>query len=168
MGNLKVTQLREQLEFAREETLTVAGRMPEGTQLFQPGEGRPTALWLMGHLANTINTIVIRWILSGENTLTKEQAKLFAPDFGGGDPPSTDASKYPTYAEVIALYDTSMKAAIAGLAALSDEDLDKPLPKPLPEPMTKFFPSIGKSIYRMISHDAYHRGQIGMLSKIAK
>ncbi len=93
MANTKVTLLRDQFQFALEETLTVAGRVEGGAQLYQPGEGRPTALWLVGHLANTINTIVIRWILNGENALSKEHAKLFAPDFGGGTPPSSDAAQ---------------------------------------------------------------------------
>lgn len=165
MANPKVDMLRAQLDFARQETVTVAGRVPEDAVLRQLGEGRPTPLWLIGHLANTINTIVLRWTLNQEGTVSKELAKLFAPDFGGGTPPSTDASLYPPFADVIKLYDASMQAAIDGLAALTDDDLDKPLPKPLPESMQAFFPTIGKSLMRMISHDAYHRGQVGMLSK---
>lgn len=168
MSNIKVNLLRDQLQFALDETLGTAKRVPEGARLFQPGEGRATPLWLCGHLANTINTIVIRWILDGENVLTKEQSKLFAPDFGGGEPPSTDASKYPPYDEVVALYEKAMKQAIEGLTALTDEDLDKPIPKSIPDPLRTYFPTIGASIMRMVSHDGYHRGQIGLLSKIAK
>lgn len=166
MAQIKIDLLREQLEFARVETLATAARVSAAAELHQLGEGRPTPLWLIGHLANTTNALIIRWTLRGENLVSKEFVKLFAPDFGGGDPPSTDASKYPSFGEVVQTYDTVMQKAIADLVALQDEDLDNALPVPLPEPIREKFPTIGKTLQRAIAHDAYHRGQIGMLAKV--
>lgn len=168
MSQANVDLLREQLEFARTETLATASRVPAAAQLHQLGEGRPTPLWLMGHLANTTNALIIRWMLRGENQVSKEFVTLFAPDFGGGDPPSTDASKYPPFEELVSTYDRIMQKAIADLSVLQDEDLDKPLPVALPEPIREKFPTMGKTLQRVVAHDAYHRGQIGMLSKAVK
>lgn len=168
MTNTTVQFIQQQLEFARVETLRVAESAPESARLFQPGEGRPTILWLLGHLASTISAVAVRWCLRGEHVFPKEHAKLFAPDFGGGDPPSTDAAKYPPYDEVVRLYDEAMTKAIAALGVLTDEDLEKPLPVALPAIIVEKFPTIGKSLQRMIGHDSYHRGQMAMLAKIAK
>ena len=168
MGQIKVNFLREQLDFARQETLATATGVSASAQLYQLGEGRPTALWLIGHLASTTNSLIMRWILRGENQVSKEFVKLFSPDFAGGDPPSTDASKYPSFEEVLKTYDQVMQTAIAGLAALDDEVLDQPIPVALPEIIRDKFPSIGATLQRAAQHDAYHRGQIGLLAKAAK
>jgi hypothetical protein len=168
MGRTKIDLLREQLESARVETLATASRVPAAAELYQLGEGRPTPLWLIGHLANTTNTLILRWTLRGENLVSKEFSKLFAPDFGGGEPPTTDAAKYPSFAEVVQTYDTVMQAAIAGLGAVDDDILANPIPVPLPEPIREKFPNIGKTLQRAVAHDAYHRGQIGMLSKVVQ
>lgn len=167
MSRIKVAFIQEQLEFALAETTRVAEAVSVEARLYQPGEGRPTVLWLLGHLGNTMNSVVIRWCLGAEHAFPKEHMRLFAPDFAGGDAPCTDASKYPAFEEVVKLYTAAMRAAISGLDALSDEDLDKELSAKLPEPIRAFFPTVGKSLQRMISHDGYHRGQMAMLGKIA-
>lgn len=167
MANAKVLLLCEQLAFARSETLATARAVPEGARLYQPADGRPTALWLLGHLANSMNSVVMRWCLRGEHVFPKELAKVFAPDFGGGEPPSTDASKYPPFAEVLRHYDNAMTKCIEAIqAGLTDEDLDKPIPVALPEPIRDRFPSIGMALNRMIGHDWYHRGQMALLGKL--
>ena len=167
MSRAKIELITEQMEFARQETIKLAEALPASARLYQPAAGRPTALWLIGHLGNSVNTVIMRWALAGEACFPKEHARIFAPDFSGGEPPSTDASKYPAYEEVIALYDNAMRKTIEGLAKLNDEDLDKPLPGNVPDPIRAFFPTIGKSLQRMVAHDSYHRGQIGLLAKIS-
>lgn len=168
MSRIKVAFIQEQLEFALVETKRVAEAVPVEARLYQPGEGRPTVLWLLGHLGNTMNSVVIRWCLGAEHAFPKDLMRFFAPDFAGGEPPCSDASKYPPFEDVVKLYETAMRAAISGLDALNDEDLDRELSTKLPEPIRAFFPTVGKSLQRMISHDGYHRGQMGLLGKLAQ
>ena len=84
----KIETLAKLLEKAKQETLTTAAKVPDANRFLQLGEGKATPMWLLGHMTNTINSIVLVWTLQGESILTREQAKLFAPDFAGGAPPT--------------------------------------------------------------------------------
>lgn len=165
MANTKMAVYATLLETARAETLAAAAAVPEDRRLYQLAPGKATPLWLMGHLANTINAVVRLWILERESLLTREQAKRFAPDFAGGAPPSDDPAAYPPWDEVVALYDQAMVDAIAGIPALDDALLPGPLPGRMPEPLRGFFSSVEFTLGRMVAHDSYHRGQMALLAK---
>ncbi len=162
----KVELLAEQLAFCREQTLKTASGVPEAGRLVQlrPAKGHP--LWLLGHLANTANVIVIQWTFNSESVTSKEFRKKFAPDFGGGDPVTPNAADYPSWDEVVATYEKAFDAVLDGVKNLSDADLPKPLPGRIPDPLRQHFSSIGTTLNIMILHDSYHRGQIGLLAAL--
>lgn len=165
MASSKVGLYAAMLDKAKSDTLTTLGRVPESMRLRQIREGGATPLWLVGHLANTINTIVLRWILRAPSCFSREESMLFAPDFAGGTPPSADAGMYPPWDEVVAKYEEVMSQAIEGLKALDDDALDQPLHDKVPEMFRQLFPTVEATLMQMVSHDAYHRGQVGLLSK---
>lgn len=166
MSNTKIALYAEMLEKARLDTLRVAGGVPEGSRLRQLAPGKATPLWLVGHLTNTMNTVVVRWIIQGDSLVDREFGKLFAPDFAGGMPPSADAAIYPAWDDVLALYDNVMAATVTGMAGLDDSLLPEPVPGRMPDPLRQFFSSVGVTFNQMIAHDAYHRGQIGMIGAL--
>ena len=166
MSNAKIALYVEMLEKAKNDTLRVAGSVPEGSRLRQLAPGKATPLWLVGHLTNTMNTVVIRWVVLGESLVDREFGKQFAPDFAGGTPPGTDAAQYPAWDEVLARYDAVMTAAIAALATLDDSVLPEPLPGRVPDPLRQFFSSVGVTLNQMVAHDAYHRGQMAMIGAL--
>jgi len=166
MSNPRTQVYIELLADARDRTLRTAEAVPEGCRLHQLKEGKATPLWLVGHLANTINTIVVRWMVEGESAMDKETSMLFAPDFAGGKPPSTNPEDYPAWDDVLALYNTAMTRAVEGLAGISDEELPGPLKGRVPDPMRQVFKSVEFSLQQMVHHDAYHRGQLGLLSSL--
>lgn len=166
MSNPKMELFAALLDWAREETLKAAASVPEDRRLSQLCAGKATPLWLLGHLASAVNTIVLRWLLEQEGLVSKEMTRLFSPDFAGGTPPSTDASMYPAWEEVVGVYDAVMKAAVEGIKALPDSDLDEALKGRMLDAMRTFFPTARVALTRMVNHDAYHRGQIGIISKL--
>lgn len=166
MPGPKIEMLVLQLEKAMRDTLAAAEKVPEASRFRQLQEGKATPLWLLGHLTNTINTVVLRWTFSQESILTREHARLFSPDFAAGTPPTADATMYPEWGEVVALYTQAMTQAIEGVRSLADEELAGPLPGRMPEPLRAFFSSIEATLVQMVSHDAYHRGQIGMMAAL--
>ncbi len=166
MSNSHVALYRQQLGMCHSETSRVAGTVPENVRYRQLAEGKAHPLWLVGHLTNTINTVVIRWMLEDDQIIPKGFGRRFAPDFAGGNPITSNAADYPAWNEVVDLYDRSMKAAIDGLEKLTDDDLPQPLRGDVREQMRDFFSSNGKTLNIMVLHDSYHRGQIGMLSKL--
>ena len=166
MSNTRVSLYAALLEAAQKHTLQIAESVPESHRFKQLQEGKATPLWLVGHLANTVNTLVLVYTLEQPSVLTKEQSVLFAPDFVGGKTPTTNPDEYPTWDEVITIYNAVFEKALEGVRALDDAVLPDPLPGKLADEMRSFFSSIGTTLGIMIQHDAYHRGQIGMIAKL--
>ncbi len=166
MSNTKIQLYTEMLEGARKHTLQVAEGVPEGKRFKQLQEGKATPAWLVGHLANTMNVLVVMFILEGDSLLTKEQGNTFAPDFAGGKTPTENQDEYPAWDEILALYNKVFDAAITGLSKLDDSALPNPLSSKTPDRLREHFSSIEVTLGFMVSHDAYHRGQIGLLAKL--
>lgn len=162
----KIELLVDQLSFCREQTLKTASGVPEANRLLQLRPAKAHPLWLVGHLANTANVIMVQWVLNGDSVTPKGFGKMFAPDFGGGAPVTPNAADYPAWDDVVATYDTTLATAIDLAKNLSDDDLPKPLPGRIPDPLRQHFSSIGKSLNIMVLHDSYHRGQIGLLAAL--
>ncbi len=166
MAGTQINLLQEQLTFCRDETLRIAGNVPESHWLKQLVDGKAHPMWLIGHLTNTVNTVVVRWTLGERLEMPKGFGRRFAPDFAGGLPITGNAEDYPEWDEVVSLYRLVMTTAIDGIGKLADDELPNPLPGEVPDQLRGFFSSIGRSLSIMVSHDSYHRGQIGMLSKL--
>ena len=98
------------------------------------------------NLANTLNTICIMWMFNEESMISKENVRLFAPDFARGTPPTSDASMSPAWDEVKALYKDNMTAVIQRVEKLTDDQLPNPMSEKTPEPLRAYFSSIGASL----------------------
>jgi len=166
MNSPKIELIAQQLTMCREETLRVAGGVPEGVRFRQLKEGKAHPAWLVGHLANTVDTIVLTWVLAKEPRLSKEFKRQFAPDFAGGLPITPDVSDYPAWDAIVGSYQQALDAAIEGIGRMQDSDLSQPLKGPVPERLREHFTTTGRALNIMVLHDSYHRGQIGMLSKL--
>jgi len=167
MDNTKVTLLIDLFRQAREQTLKMAQTVPETHRFKQLQEGKSTPIWLLGHITRTVDRVILEWMLERPHALSDAHRQLFAPSMIGGPPPTTNPDDYPTWDEVVALYQAITAQALEQLPVLTDADLDKPLPGELPESYRELFPTIGAALQRVVNHDAYHRGQIGLLSKLA-
>ena len=166
MSNTKIQLYTEMLESARKQTLQLAASVPDNKRFKQLQEGKATPAWLVGHLANTINVLVILFILEGDSVLSKELGHTFAPDFAGGKTPTENPDEYPAWDEILALYNKVFDTAIEGLSKLDDSALPNPLSSKMPDRLRDYFSSVEVTLGFMVSHDAYHRGQIGLLAKL--
>ncbi|MBI4557109.1 MAG: DinB family protein [Candidatus Hydrogenedentes bacterium] len=168
MDHPKIEVYRQLVSMCRQETLGVAGRVHEQHRYFQLREGKAHPLWLLGHLANTLNVVLLQWTLGKESIFPKTFGKMFAPDFAGGAPVTSDPSAYPTWDEVTASYDQASQHALEACAALEDSELPAPPRGDFPDLLKAHFPTIESALARMIGHDNYHRGQMALLSKLNK
>lgn len=166
MDNPRLDQIIALLRMGRKHTLTIADSVPKSHRFKQLATGKATPTWLLGHLARTVDRIVIVWTLEQESILGDKLGQSFAPAHIGGIAPSTDPADYPPWDGIKLLYVQVMRAAIAGLGELSDADLDKPLPGDVPDDYRERFPTIGAALKLIIAHDAYHRGQMGLLANL--
>lgn len=133
-------------------------------RMFQLKAEKSHALWLIGHMGNTNNLLINRWCLEGESQFPKELVRKFSPDFSGGIAPSADPEFYPGWDEVVNIYTAVSSACIEGIGNLPDDVLFGPLRGGAPEAMQEMFGNVDDMICAMTTHNAYHRGQIGMLN----
>ena len=166
MDNIKISLLVDLFQSGRDHTLQIVDGLPVTHRHKQLAPKKATPTWLLGHLARTLDRLVIEWILLEAPVFTEDVGIRFAPEHAGGIAPSATAGDYPGWDQLRSTYVMASDRVIAGLRALSDADLEKPIPGAMPDEYRKRFPTIG-SVVRLLSlHDSYHRGQIGMLAKL--
>lgn len=147
-------------------TFTVIDSVDPAKRMKQLQDGKSHPLWLVGHLANTNNLLINRWCLEGASLLPKEWIVKFSPDFSGGTAPTADAAFYPSWDEVAKTYKEIANACVEGIGNLSEELLLGPLRGGAPGAMQAMFGNVDDMIRAMTAHNAYHRGQIGMLNAL--
>lgn len=162
--SIRTAVYAELLDTARRDTLRLAESVPPDRRLHQIQPEKATPLWLVGHLANTVNHLMLCWTLGLDSMLPGDFGPRFAPHFAGGAPPSTDPEAYPPWNEVLARYDDVMRAAVDATRALPDSALAEGSRGAMPEIFRGRFDTIASVVARMISHDAHHRGQIGLIA----
>lgn len=165
MENRRTAVYLDLLRSSRAETLRVAQAVPEAARLRQLAEGKAHPLWLVGHLANTLNFVMWQWTLGRENALPRKYGKVYAPDFVGGLPVTNDPAVYPPWDETLASYETMMSQCIDAATALTDTDLPRPPQGAMPERLKDRFSSVEVVLQTMVMHDSYHRGQMGLIAK---
>lgn len=166
MSSSQAQQLADMFEQSVQAAIGSAEKIPEDKRYKQLKEGKAHALWFMGHIANTNSLIILRWCCEAPPTMPKEFIKKFAPDFGGGEPPTTDPSNYPTWDETLDIFRKTSEACAEGIRNLSDEELAGGIRGGAPEAMVKQFGSVAKSIGSMIMHSEYHRGQMNLINAL--
>ena len=131
--------------------------------MFQPKPGLNHATWLLGHIAESANGLILSFC-KGENLLPKG----WHGTFGIGSKPTADASAYPSKDEILAHIETVHAAAVKYVKSLSPEDLDKRPPgiDQLPERAQALFSTVGKCIFGHVTHASGHAGQIAMLRRL--
>lgn len=152
------------LERAKGDTLAVAAKIPAGGRLNQLQPGKATPLWLLGHLATAADGIVTQGVLNAPGAVPANVARCFMPDFMGGQAPTTNASDYPAWDDLTAIYEKAMAALIEAVSVLDDSALADTPRGSLPEPLLAYFPNLGSALELIIGHDAYHRGQMVLLA----
>jgi hypothetical protein len=167
MSQDKVSVYRSLLQRSFKDTVRVARTVPESNRCLQLEDGRVQPTWLVGHLANTVNVVVHSWMFEGVSLLPKGWGRMFAPDFAGGTPVTCNPEDYPPFEDVVSHYAQITSQVLEDLQALMDEDLPKPLKGNVPEPLREHFPTNDAALTMMVLHDNYHRGQLGLLAKLA-
>jgi hypothetical protein len=168
MSNAKIEVYAAQLEGAKTETLKRMAAVPEEGRLAQFEPGKATPLWLVGHLAGSANTLLVQWLLNQSSVTPEVQGNTFMGAEFGGQPITANAGDYPAWDDLVGMYEEGMTKAVAGVKKLDDSLLAEPLPGDMPDDFRSFFSSIEATLQIVISHDAEHRGQLGMIAKYGK
>ena len=163
MGKDRVEMIATTYEGAIKATLDAAKALAPERRTRQVQDGKAHQLWLMGHLGFAWDTIVNVMALGGTPQLPQTYFKKFAPGQAGGDPVSSKAADYPSWDEVVSMYEKAGNAAVAKVRSLDDGDLPGGPKGTPPDAFKDFFKVLGTTLGAMGQHDAYHRGQMGMI-----
>jgi uncharacterized damage-inducible protein DinB len=108
--------------------------------------------WIVGHIAVSEASVVAH-LVKGEAAPLAE----WQPLFGRGSTPSADASQYPPMDELLRTYHQVREQTLALLDTLSEADLDRETSRGADNPA---FGTVGRCLATMISHQAFHAGQV--------
>ncbi len=147
-------------------TVKLAEDLPPEKRFIQAKSGGAHPTWLIGHLANTLDTVVIPWALNAERLLPKGFGRRFAPQFVGGDPITDNADDYPPWDDVLAEYKKIGAACVDGIRALTTAELDGDLRGNVPDEFKDFFGNTEETIAGMVRHDSHHRGQMALIAAL--
>lgn len=122
-------------------------------------QGGNHPLWILAHLVYSDSNLLDVFILGKENRYPE-----YAHCAAGSDV-SMNPDDYPSPDELIARLQEIRAAALAHLETLSETDLDAGTHAP-PE-YAEFFGSVGACYSAMITHMAFHNGQISDIRRAA-
>jgi uncharacterized damage-inducible protein DinB len=134
-------------------TMNLVADMRDQPTVMPTPHGGNHPLWVLGHLTYAEAGLLGRFIGGGANPLEK-----WKPIFGGGSEPVADASKYPSWDELMAEFERVRANTLKTLATYTDADLDRPTNAP--ENMKTFFGTIGQVFMMIALHGTFHGGQV--------
>ena len=130
-----------------------AGELRDAALVQPTPRGGNHPLWIVGHLALVEG--MVPEVLFGE----PNPVEHWKPLFDRGTTPTTDASAYPPYDEVLATYRDLQAKNLARLEEIGEEGLDRP-PAAIPPGFEKEMGTMGHTLLGIALHQMSHVGQL--------
>lgn len=146
--------IRYALAISEHRALGLMEDMKDSPMTFPTAKGGNHPLWTVGHCTYAESRI-IESVAQGKPSEYAHWADLFGP----GSTPSDDASKYPSYEELLSAFKKTRAGTLAFLKTLGEADLDQPS-KGCPPERQAMIGTIAKCFSVLIVHLSYHTGQI--------
>jgi hypothetical protein len=156
----KLNLVIEQIVFARNYTNRLLDQTPPGEWFSQPAGCVTHVAWQVGHLAMAEYRMALERIRGPRPEDDALIAEPFLRLFARASVPDGDVSRYPSAAEIRAVFDRVHHQALDELRTLDEAELDKPVLKPHSLAKTKLW-----SLLWCAQHEAIHAGQIGLLRR---
>lgn len=145
--------VRFALDLAGGASLPAIDAMADAPLTFPTNNGGCHPLWVMGHLA------VVEGMLASMLTQGNSPAAHWEPLFGQDSVATSDASRYPSFAEVRTTFLGLRHDNLKRLDAMSEADLDRATPWQ-PRGLEEHFATVGKAFLTIAMHQTMHRGQV--------
>jgi hypothetical protein len=150
----------EQIVFARNYTTGLLDQTPAAEWFRLPPGGVSHVAWQVGHLAYAEYRMAL-WRIRGPQP---GDDGLIAPEFGrifgAQSVPDTDPARYPSQADIRAVFDRVHAQVLGELRGLDEGELDQPVPHPHRFAKTKLL-----ALLWCANHEMLHAGQIGLLRR---
>lgn len=154
--NSRVEALVAQLGFVDRALKANTAGLTHEDSLVQPQQGGNCLNWIVGHVVTTRNQFLA--LLGKEPIWEGERAARYARHT---EPIVGPEDSIVPFEEILAAFDTSQQAILAGLSEISDEELSVMVP---------WFGSESPkavALAGLVFHETYHVGQTGLLRRVA-
>lgn len=158
---MTVTELSQQLSFARRYTANLLAHVPQEEWFRIPPAGVSHVAWQVGHLAIACYRLCLerlRGRLDGDEKLIDVERYLKL--FGREVRPTADPTLYPSAADLRATFDRVHERVLAELAQVDPTTLELPVLRPHDLCKTR-----GECVIWCAHHEMLHAGQIGLLRR---
>lgn len=167
MSNARAEAYAVQYQRTVDATISAAGAVPDDKRFNQAAEGKAHPLWLMGHLAMSMDMLTNNWMLGLELEIPAEWGSIFGPSQFGGRAITNNPEDYPGWDEILEAYKKAGNAAVKKVRMLTDQELDGQAIGAMPDQFKETFGILDKSIPGNAAHDTYHRGQMALLAALS-
>ncbi len=150
----------EQIVCARNYTIELLDQTPVAEWFRQPPGGVSHVGWQVGHLAAAEYRLAL-WRIRGAQPQDGELiSEAHRGLFGYESVPDPDPAKYPSPADLRAVFDRVHEQVLREVRGLDEGELDQPVPHPHP-----FAPTKLRALLWCARHEMLHAGQIGLLRR---
>ncbi len=151
--------IRKSLDMSTKLFMDLVKDMRDAPLTFPTPKGGNHPLWILGHCVFAERAFMHGLVKGEKNPLEDWGAR-----FGTGSEPEADASKYPSFDDLLGEFDQARAHTLNLLESLSDEDLGKPTHAP-PE-FRSFFPTIADCFIILTHHYMTHAGQVACSRRV--
>lgn len=150
----------EQIVFARTYTIELLDQTPVAEWFRQPPAGVSHVGWQIGHLAYAEYRLTL-WRIRGVQPQDSDLISVAHRGlFGYESVPNPDPTKYPSPADLRAVFDRVHEQVLRELRGMDEEEMDQPVLHPHP-----FAPTKLRALLGCAHHEMLHAGQIGLLRR---
>src|SRR5690606_3823125 len=128
---------------------------------WQPAAGITHVAWQVGHLAMAEYRLALERIRGQREDDEQFISSEFLALFGKGSRPEADRSRFPSPAELRAIFDAVHRRVLDELPQFPEERLDEPPERPHALARSKY-----QSLLWASQHEMLHAGQIGLLRRL--
>jgi uncharacterized damage-inducible protein DinB len=161
MSMSRLELARQQIEFARQYTLSLLADIDPADWLRQPREGVTHVAWQVGHLAMAEYGLCLFRLRGRGADDAQLMSSQFRKKFSKGSSPDPLPQNNPSPAEIRDVFDRIHRRAMEELAGYDDATLDEPVDEPYSVSATKL-----GGLYFCAAHEMMHAGQIGLLRRL--
>lgn len=151
----------QQIQAARDYTLSLLADVQEELWFRQPREGVTHVAWQVGHLAMAQYGLGLFRLRGRRAEDTELMSSQFRKKFSKGSTPDPDPLRNPPPAEIRAVLDRVHAQVMRELPGYGEAELDEPAEEPYLLCPTKL-----GGLYFCAAHEMMHAGQIGLLRRL--
>ncbi|MHB0959970.1 MAG: DinB family protein [Pirellulaceae bacterium] len=161
MSDSRLQLACQQIEFARQYTLSLLADIDPADWFWRPPQGVTHVAWQVGHLAMAQYGLCLFRMRGRRPEDVQLMSGTFRKKFSKGSTPDPDPQTQPSPSEICDVLDRVHRQTMKELPGYSDAVLDEPIEEPY-----ALFPIRLGGLFFCAMHEMMHGGQIGLLRRL--